>query len=161
MSHIFPRHTFPETNIQIWIPYLIQIRISSPAQYLTQIKISSPVLTVYLHRKQGKCSNYPAKQIILVNYLYLSLIIYLYFCLCLWSPICICRFLWSPAHILNIFALQGVFNEQLVELLDLVPRRKGPARSYIFKLTIQQFNNSAKVLPGVLRQSEIKFRSDS
>ena len=40
-----------------------------------------------------------------------------------WSKICT-----PPAHILNILTLQGIFDEQLVELLDLVPSRKCPAK---------------------------------
>ena len=40
-----------------------------------------------------------------------------------WNKICA-----APAHILNILTLQGIFDEQLVELLDLVPSRKGPAK---------------------------------
>ena len=40
-----------------------------------------------------------------------------------WNKICA-----PPAHILNILTLQGIFDEQLVELLDLVPSRKGPAK---------------------------------
>ena len=40
-----------------------------------------------------------------------------------WKKICA-----PPAHILNILTLQGIFDEQLVELLDLVPSRKGPAK---------------------------------
>ena len=40
-----------------------------------------------------------------------------------WNKICA-----PPAHILNILTLQGIFDEQLVKLLDLVPSRKGPAK---------------------------------
>ena len=43
-----------------------------------------------------------------------------------WNNICT-----PPAHILNILTLQGIFDEQLVELLDLVPSRKGPAKSLL------------------------------
>ena len=41
-----------------------------------------------------------------------------------WNKICT-----PPAHILNILTLQGIFDEQLVELLDLVPSGKCPAKS--------------------------------
>ena len=35
-------------------------------------------------------------------------------------------YFFKPAHIFDIFALQRIFDEQLVELLDLVARRKCP-----------------------------------
>ena len=41
-----------------------------------------------------------------------------------WNKICT-----PPAHILNILTLQGIFDEQLIELLDLVPSGKCPAKS--------------------------------